>query len=164
MTAQEIVDCFKASFIFTFFPKLNNPEGDEYLLALAAYVLQCGKGKHISENCPDELCCFAIHYIGWLLSTWAAVDVDDDGNIVIDDPAVTQPAVYLKRKTIGGKTCEWDVLDVSKSCSKCPPSSMDYWFDLWNNVLDCCTKPVIFLGGGSWRPEKTKCAPCCGEW
>lgn len=163
MTAQDVLDCFNDSFLSVFFPKFDSVEGQEYLLALSQYALDCGNGKTIAENCPAIFCCWASNYIAWLLSNWADAEVSEDGTIGIADPAISQPSFYLKKKTIGGKTCEWDVLDVSKSCSTCPTKAVDEWEAKWKELAECCEATLCepFIAGGTYR-HKSSCNSCCG--
>ena len=154
MTAEDIRQCFNDSLHALFFPDLvQSSEGQEYLLALSNYVLTCGNGKTIAANCPDILCCFAQNYIAWLLSSWAAVDaISDDGTICLTDPAASQPATYLKSKEIGGVRCEFDIVDVSKTCRVCPDTAVSAWRSEWEKLLNSCNASYVICAG-SYTPK-----------
>lgn len=167
ITAEEIVECFNDSLIAHFFPDIQTETGQEYLLALANYTLSCGTSARIATLCPDMMCCFAQHYIGWLLASWANAEVKDDGTLCLDDPAMCEPAQFLKRKTIGGKECEYDIIDVRKTCCPCPEKAVTAWEKEWNRILECCetANAAIFITAGSWRSDCNKPKSCCGaDW
>ena len=157
MTAEDIRQCFNDSLMAHFFPEIvNSDEGQKYLLAISQYVLTCGNGKTIAAQCPDILCCFAQHYIGWLLASWAAADIKDDGTICLTDPASCTPATFLKSKEVGGVKCQFDVVDMSKTCCPCPETAVTAWRKEWERLLNACTSLYIPVAG-SFMPKN--CMP-----
>ena len=163
VTAEEIRDCFNNSFMALFFPDIvNTDEGQEYLLALSSYVLTCGNGKTLAANCPKILCCFAQHYIGWLLASWASADIKDSGEVCLTDPAACTPATFLKSKEIGGVRCEFDVVDVRKTCCVCPETAVTAWRAEWERLLNACNASYVVCAG-SYQPKSCKPQGCgCG--
>jgi len=162
-TPEEVRECFNESFLASFFPQLTSATGQEYLLSISGYAISCGAGKYMAMNCPDNFCCWAIHYIAYTLSSWARVEIDDANNLVnLPDPSQSQPAVYLKEKQIGEKTCKWELIDVKKACSPCPPSAMDAWKAQYEELMTCCETVTVGIpmGGGTYS-HKIGCLPCC---
>ncbi len=168
ITAESIRDCFNGSLMALFFPDLQSETGQEYLLVLSNYTLKCGTGAQIAAMCPDMMCCFAQNYIGYLLSSWAAVGaISDDGEICLTDPAVCEPAMYLKTREIGSVTCTWDQIDVRKSCCDCPEQAAAAWKAEYERMIDCCNaaNAAVFITAGSWMPDCPQMKGCCGaDW
>lgn len=159
-TAEDVLKCFNDGFLALFFPELKGPEAQEYLLAMAHYVMDCGNGQYIAEHCPKIFCCWASHYMAWLLATWATADITDGGEVCLTDPAACKPAQYLKSKEVGNKKCQWDIIDMSKTCCPCPPKAWQEWEAKWKELIECCriANSCPFIVGGSWMPEN-ECKP-----
>lgn len=159
----EVVDGFTNSVFVMFFPNITTNAGTALLEALVCYMLECY--PDIRERCPRLWKCFYLNWLASTLSSWpvgVSATEDGDGTVNVDTDAIGAPKVYLSKRTIGGKQCEWKAYD--HKCDNCEDDIKTGWSREWRKALADCEQAQagLFLGGGSNFPGRKR-GGCCGS-
>lgn len=156
MTAQEIVDAFKASIFFYLFPNLGTEAGEEIMLAIAEWIISCDiEYNRIADRCPKYALCYAAAKLAYILITWSiSVQTggdDGDGSTAVV-PTPNNELVHVKRDVVGRVSREYERFD--PVCDDCDDKVVAQAKGLMDDYLAACK--ALFLGapntmGGSFR-------------